>query len=76
VICRATHSAVVVDFTWQAFVRFFLVRRRRNALQTLQTEISSRTPTMGQQLKPKLMAVSGAGQTAILGRSATLTRPS
>ena len=27
------HHEVVVDFTWQAFVRFFLVRRRRNALQ-------------------------------------------
>jgi len=70
------HHEVVVNFTWQAFVRFVLVRRRRKALRTLQTEISSRTPTMGQQLKPRLMAASGAGQTATLGRSATLTRPS
>ena len=70
------HHDVVVNFSWQAFVRFVLVRRRRKALQTLQTEKSSRTPTMGQQLQPRLMAASGAGQTATLGGSATLTKPS
>jgi hypothetical protein len=70
------HHEILVDFSRQAFVRFVLFRRRRKALQTVQIEISSRTPTMGQQLKPRLMAASGAGQTATLGRSATLTRPS
>jgi hypothetical protein len=35
------HHEVVVDFTWRAFVRFVLVRRRRKALQTLQTETRS-----------------------------------
>jgi 6-phosphogluconate dehydrogenase (decarboxylating) len=55
---------------------FVLLRRRRKALQTLQTQISFRTPTMSQKLKPRLVAAFGAGQTATLGRSATLTRPS
>jgi hypothetical protein len=70
------HHEVVTDFTWQALVRFVLVRRRRRPLQALQTEISLRTPTMGQKLKPRLAAASGPRQTATLGRSATLTKPS
>jgi hypothetical protein len=71
------HYEVVVDFTWRALAGFVLLRRRRTPLQTLQTEISSRTPTMGRQkLKPRLVAASGTGQTATLGRSVTLTRPS
>jgi hypothetical protein len=69
------HHEVVVDFTWQAFVRFFLVRRRK-ALQTLQTEISSRTPTMGSTTETKAHGGVRSRQTATLGRSATLTRPS
>lgn len=38
------HHEVVVNFTWQAFVRFVLVSRRRKALQTLQTETRSGRP--------------------------------
>lgn len=38
------HHEVVVDFTWRAVVRFVLVRRRRKALQTLQTETRSGRP--------------------------------
>jgi len=38
------HHEIVVDFTWQAFVRFVLVGRRRKALQTPQLEISQERP--------------------------------
>ena len=47
------HHEVVVDFSWRALTGFVLLRRRRKPLQTLQTEISHRTPTMGQKLKPR-----------------------
>ena len=70
------HHEVVVDFSWRALTGFVLLRRRRKPLQTLQTEISHRTLTMGQKLKPRLVAASASGQAATLGRSATLTRPS
>jgi hypothetical protein len=70
------HHEVVIDFSWRALAGFVLLRRRRNPLQTLQTEKSPRTPSTGQKLKPRLAAASGPGQTATLGRSATLTRPS
>ena len=46
------HREVVVDFAWRAFAGFVLLRRRRKPLETLQTEISSRTLTMGQKLNP------------------------
>jgi hypothetical protein len=70
------HHEVVVDFSWRALTGFVLLRRRRKPLQTLQTEISHRTLTMGQKLKPRLVAASAPGQAATLGRSATLTRSS
>jgi hypothetical protein len=70
------HHEVVVDFSWRALTGFVLLRRRRKPLQTLQTEISHRTATMGQKLKPRLVAASAPGQAATLGRSATLIRPS
>jgi hypothetical protein len=70
------HHEVIVAFTWRALAGFVLPRRRRKHPQTLQTEMSSRTPTIGQKLKPRRVAASGPGQTATLGRSATLTRPS
>ena len=53
------HHEVVIDFTWQALARFVLLWRRRKPLETLQTEKSPRTPTMGQKLKPRLAAASG-----------------
>ena len=40
------HHEVVLDFTWRALAGFVLLRRRRKPLQTLQTEINPRTPTM------------------------------
>jgi hypothetical protein len=41
------HHEVVIDFAWRALAGFALLRRRQNPLQTLQTETSPRTPTMG-----------------------------
>jgi hypothetical protein len=55
--------------------RFVLLRGRRQTLQTLKSQISFRTATMSRKRKPRLVAASGASQTATLGRSATLTRP-
>jgi hypothetical protein len=40
------HHEVVLDFTLRALVRFLPVRRRRKALQKLQTEIRTRTTSM------------------------------
>ena len=42
------HHEVVLDFTWRALAGFVLLRRRRKPLQTLQTEINPRTPTMAE----------------------------
>jgi hypothetical protein len=38
------HHEVVIDFTWQAFVRFVLLWRRRKPVETLQTEIGPERP--------------------------------
>jgi hypothetical protein len=40
------HHEVVVDFTLRALVRLLPVRRRRKALQTLQTEIGPGRPQL------------------------------